>query len=100
MAQNTRPYIEEKIKGHELPGLESGELHKKHKHALDSKNDANIEVKETKQNDSLFEKHRKMQEDHITVIGRKSGTNSELNPSRKQKKLEKKMNRHRDKNYS
>ncbi|WP_020007005.1 hypothetical protein [Salinicoccus albus] len=100
MTQNTGPYIEEKIKGHEFPGLESGELHKQHKHALDSKNDANIEVKETKQNDSLFEKHRKMHEDHITVIGRKSGANNELNPSRKQKKLEKKMHSHRDKNYS
>lgn len=101
MTKSLNPDIEEKVHGYEFPGYESGELHKQHKKALDSKSgDAKITVEETEKDDSLFGRHREFQEDHIASIGRKSGIESAMSKSKKQKKIEKKINRHLDKNYS
>ncbi len=86
MLENIAKLNEEKVAKHRDYGetLESGALHQKHKHALDSKavdvdsldkdtQSTSQETNEDSTNLSLFEKHRKKHEAHIQEIGRKTG---------------------------
>lgn len=83
MLENIAKLNEEKVAAHRgnEESLESGQLHEKHKRALDSKAvDFTNEVAQTDKNEqkdektlSLFEKHRELNEKHIQKIGRKTG---------------------------
>lgn len=86
MLENIAKLNEEKVAKHRdyAETLEPGELHQKHKHALDSKavdldspdkdtHSAPADTKDEEKNSSLFEKHRKKHEAHIQDIGRKTG---------------------------
>lgn len=86
MLENIAKLNEEKVAKHRNydESLEPGELHKKHKYALDSKAvDSNLSEKLSQDNStdtndsdeslSLFEQHRKKHEEHIQETGRKTG---------------------------
>ncbi|WP_411843448.1 hypothetical protein [Salinicoccus sp. HZC-1] len=100
MTESINPYIEEKVKGHPEESYEAGDLFKKHKQALDPRGTSYAKTPETEKDDSLFNRHRELQEQKVTAHGRKTGVPSAMSKSKHQKKLEKKINRHLDKHHS
>lgn len=100
MTQSINPYIEEKVKGHPEESYENGKLFKKHKQALDPRGTSYAKTPQNEKDDSLFSRHREMQEQNVSAIGRKTGVESAMSKSKHQKKLEKKINRHLDKHHS
>lgn len=100
MPVSINSYIEEKVKGHPEESFESGDLHKKHKQALDPRGTTNAKAPQVEKEDSLFNKHRELQEQQVTEHGRKTGLESAMTKSKYQQKLEKKINKHIDKHHS
>ncbi|MFC3420335.1 hypothetical protein ACFOLA_12660 [Salinicoccus hispanicus] len=99
MDQNINYWIDKKVKGHESDGFENGELFTKHKNKLDPKH-AVTAKKETEWENSLFNRHRGLQETRVSASGRKTGEPGAVTKSRRQKKLEKKIEKHRKKQYN
>lgn len=100
VTNSINPYIEEKVKGHPEENYESGALHKKHKRALDPRGTSYSNVPQTEPEDSLFNRHRAMQEQKVTEHGRKTGVASAMSKSKYQQKLDKKIDRHLNKHHS
>ncbi|WP_031547231.1 hypothetical protein [Salinicoccus luteus] len=98
MNQNINHWIDKKVKGHEEDEYENGKLFTEHKNTLDPRN-AEAPNKRAEQDDSLFNQHRSLHESQMSSIGRKTGEPGAIRKSRKQKKLEKKINKHRRKQY-
>ncbi|MCG1010235.1 hypothetical protein J4760_09390 [Salinicoccus sp. ID82-1] len=99
MDQNINYWIDKKVKGHESDGYENGDLFTKHKNKLDPKHAVSVK-KETAQEDSLFNRHRGLQETRVSARGRKTGEPGAVTKSRRQKKLEKKIEKHKKKQYN
>ncbi|AKG73162.1 hypothetical protein [Salinicoccus halodurans] len=100
MTMSINPYIEEKVKGHPEENFESGDLFKKHKQKLDPRGTSYKQTRKIEREDSLFNRHRDMQEQKVTEHGRRTGLESAMSKSKYQKKLEKKINKHLDKHHS
>ncbi|WP_017547825.1 hypothetical protein [Salinicoccus carnicancri] len=100
MTDSINPYIEEKVKGHPEESYESGALHREHKQALDPRGTSYNKVQQTEAENSLFNRHRAMQEQKVTEHGRKTGLDSAMSRSKYQQKLDRKIDRHLDKHHS
>lgn len=100
MTQSINPYIEEKVKGHPEENYENGALFKKHKQVLDPRGTSYAKAPQNEKEDSLFNRHREMQEQIVTEHGRKTGVESAMSKSKHQEKLEKKINKHQNKHHS
>ncbi|CAM2859412.1 hypothetical protein [Salinicoccus roseus] len=98
MNQNINHWIDKKVKGHDEDTYENGELFTEHKNVLDPRN-AETRNENTEQDNSLFNQHRALHESQVSSIGRRTGEAGAVKKSRKQKKLEKKINKHRKKQY-
>lgn len=99
MEQNINYWIDKKVKGHEQDEYKNGELFTKHKNRLDPKHAVTVR-KETEQEDSLFNRHRSLHETRVSASGRKTGEPSTMTKSKRQKKLEKKIEKHKKKQYN
>ncbi|KKK34531.1 hypothetical protein WN59_07325 [Salinicoccus sediminis] len=100
MTDSINPYIEEKVKGHPEESYESGALHRKHKQALDPRGTSYNEAPQSEPENSLFNRHRAMQEQKVTEHGRKTGVAGAMSRSKHQQKLDRKIDRHLDKHHS
>ena len=100
MTNSINPYIEEKVKGHPEENYESGALHRKHKQALDPRGTSYNKASQTEPENSLFNRHRAMQEQKVTEHGRKTGIEGAMSRSKYQQKLDRKIDRHLDKHHS
>ena len=98
MNQNMNHWIDKKVKGHDEDTYENGKLFTEHKNALDPRN-SETRNEDAEQDSSLFNRHRALHESQISSIGRRTGEAGAVKKSRKQKKLEKKINKHRKKQY-
>ncbi|MCD2138923.1 hypothetical protein [Salinicoccus halitifaciens] len=90
----------DKVKDHEenINDFNPGELFKRHHEKLDPTvsydgKDSKGKTGSTISEDSLFGQHRAAAEDHYTAGGRKTGIRNSAGKSRKQRKLEKKLNK-------
>lgn len=90
----------DKVKDHEenINDFNPGELFKRHHEKLDPTvsydgTGATGKTGSTISEDSLFGQHRAAAEDHYTAGGRKTGIRNSAGKSRKQRKLEKKLNK-------
>lgn len=99
MNQNINHYIEKKVKGHEEENYENGPLFTKHKNILDPKHATSNASSSADDQNSLFNRHRTMQEERVSEIGRRTGEPSSMTKSKKQMKLEKKIEKQRRKQY-
>ncbi|MFB9859542.1 hypothetical protein ACFPFV_03630 [Salinicoccus siamensis] len=99
MNQNMNHYIEKNVKGHEEETYENGPLFTKHKNILDPKHATSKSSSSADDQDSLFNRHRTMQEERVSEIGRRTGEPSSMTKSKKQMKLEKKIEKQRRKQY-
>lgn len=81
-----------------LANYEDSALYLKHREALAPTLNTDVEKAEL-EHSPLFEKHRAQNEAHIQEVGRRSGIESNMKKNKAQLKLEKKINRHRRKDF-